>query len=672
MHNATRLDDGSISASGYFEGRDHQQASKSMDLLQQEYQRFLTSLLEEGHHSIVNPGSPHTSHEQNMYEDTGGSMSEPRLQVDESEVGEDIANSGRLQVVGVYDGCSMLNISTWHRLVNWLWTTLSEEHMSELQGILYLLRTNQSMMPTVNNSRHSGIAGSQLHIDLVRKYHKVIRSMSTKDISCLTQCFYLVNLFKSHEAYVEEFHKQGIATQTAHQKVNYLLYDVFNSELGTIVSQQMINNHVKEGWHWYEVLHIRETQHFGDGLLLLLPARGYADIARKTADSVWTFLLPQICNISPRIINLAITLQPIAKALQTKGTGHVDVALLRYELRSPTNLHELTRSHFNACLTSYPDLDVKDTLRTIGLLGRTDDPDRILAQARPDSYSRNLDDGLYDSHILQQSGDDVPRIDQRDIESPEGVVQASNNGNLQDDHPDGNDLQEGGDNSIQSDQRDVESVEGVAAISFPRFLILGTNAREDPIHSNNNLNDGIVVGLQSEVAQNREATDSGLMLPLRASIDRPDSHRFTRSKSSSARHGEHRISKPNKSKTHQKLTRMIRIPPTTISQLFQQSSSTDYSGTIPLMFPEFASGSMLQLPLLRIPPQSTSTHFSTGHSGNMEADGDNAYGRIVELESSPEPELDSEDERILCLFDKTPTSHTTSTPHDMIRNSNYG
>ncbi|RPA89514.1 hypothetical protein L873DRAFT_1849265 [Choiromyces venosus 120613-1] len=401
MHNTTRLDDGSISASGYFEGLDHQQASKSMDLQQQEYQRFLTSLLEEGSHSMVNPGSPHTSHEQNTYENAGGSMSEPRLQVAESEVGEDIANSDRLQVVGV-------NISTWHQLVNWLWTTLSEEHMSELQGVLYRLCTNQSMMPAVNNSRYSGIKGSQLHIDLVCKYNKVIRSTSTKDISCVTQRFYLANLFKSHGAYVEEFRKQGIATQTACQKVNHLLYDVFNSELGTIVSQQMINNHVKEGWHWYEVLHTQETQHFGEGLLLLLPARGYTDIARKTADSVWTFLLPEICNISPRIIDLAITLQPIAKALQTKGTGHVDVALLGYELRSPTNLHELTRSHFNACLASYPDLDVKDTLRTIGLHGRTDDPYRVLAQARPDSYSRNLDDDLYDSHILQQSRDDVP------------------------------------------------------------------------------------------------------------------------------------------------------------------------------------------------------------------------------------------------------------------------
>ncbi|RPA95433.1 hypothetical protein L873DRAFT_1320195 [Choiromyces venosus 120613-1] len=71
-----------------------------MDLLQQEYQRFLTSLLEEGSHSMVNPRSPHTSHKQNIYEDTGGSMSEPTLRVAESEVGEDIANSDRLQVVG--------------------------------------------------------------------------------------------------------------------------------------------------------------------------------------------------------------------------------------------------------------------------------------------------------------------------------------------------------------------------------------------------------------------------------------------------------------------------------------------------------------------------------------------------------------------------------------------
>ncbi|RPB00240.1 hypothetical protein L873DRAFT_1789165 [Choiromyces venosus 120613-1] len=89
-------------------------------------------------------------------------------------------------------------------------------------------------------------------------------------------------------------------------------------------------------------------------------------------------------------------------------------------------------------------------------------------------------------------------------------------------------------------------------------------------------------------------------------------------------------------------------------------SSTDYQGTIPLMLPEFASGSMLYLPLLFIAPQSTSTHLSIGYYSNMQAEGDNAYERIVKLESSPQPELDSEDERILCSFDKILTSHTIS------------
>ncbi|RPA93282.1 hypothetical protein L873DRAFT_1847268 [Choiromyces venosus 120613-1] len=330
-------------------------------------------------------------------------------------------------------------------------------------------------------------------------------------------------------------------------------------------------------------------------------AHGYTDIVRKTADSVWTFLLFQICNILQRIIDLAIALQPISKALQTIGTGHINVVLLGYELRLPTNLHELMRSHFNACLASYLDLDVKDTLRTIGLHGRTDDPERILPQARPHYYSRNLNDGLSDSHILQQSGDDVPPIDQRDIESPEGVVQASNNGNLQDDHYNGNDLQEGGDNSIQSDQSVVENVEGVAAISFPRFLTLGTSVREDPIYSNNNLNDRII--LVSQVQYDME--NNGYQSQIR-------------------------------------------------------SSSTHYRGTISLMLPEFGSRSMLQLPLLCIAPQSTSTHFSTRYCSNMQAESDNAYERIVKLESSPQPELDSEDEKILCLFDKTPTSYTIS------------
>jgi len=77
-----------------------------------------------------------------------------------------------------------------------------------------------------------------------------------------------------------------MTTQTARQRVNQLLLDIFRIEFRMPITQQVITNHLKEGCHWFEIANSRRTKHFADELLLLLPVDGYADVARKTSNSV--------------------------------------------------------------------------------------------------------------------------------------------------------------------------------------------------------------------------------------------------------------------------------------------------------------------------------------------------------------------------------------------------
>jgi hypothetical protein len=179
------------------------------------------------------------------------------------------------------------------------------------------------------------------------------------------------------------------------------------------VSVQKIQNQVKEGRHWHELLSCRATRQMGAGLLLLLPVSSFGDIVRKTTDPIWTFLLNTLPNLCPRILELAKALTPISEAIDTEGIGLITYPLLGYELRSPTNIHNLTRSELQACLNSYERLRIPNALRVIKSYRRGQNPDKIRELVRGDWERKNKRDG----NAFLQRADDVERSAQRQIKS---------------------------------------------------------------------------------------------------------------------------------------------------------------------------------------------------------------------------------------------------------------
>ncbi|PWW72998.1 hypothetical protein C7212DRAFT_347594 [Tuber magnatum] len=238
-----------------------------------------------------------------------------------------------------YEEQATLTLGAWSKLLEWIWSTLIEDHMSQLHGISQRLRSTRRHIP------HARLS--------------------------------LVELYREHISYAERLCSNGKTLQERQQVVNQVLYKIFNNNLKTKVSIQMINNHVKEGGYWYEVLDSKDTKRFGYRLLLLLPVRGYKDIAGKTSNPVWTFLLQQFLYVPRRVLALAKALQPIEKAIVMQGSGSVDIPLLGYELRSPINLHDLTTEQFAACIKSQPHIRIVDVFKAIQKDGRPDCPDRF-------------------------------------------------------------------------------------------------------------------------------------------------------------------------------------------------------------------------------------------------------------------------------------------------------
>ena len=195
-----------------------------------------------------------------------------------------------------------------------------------------MLRTPTFSPPDLTYQREGGKERSELQQALIRTCYHVMRSEDKQDLARIVQRYYLTRMYSAHSAYVEEYRGKGLALQRARQRVNEHLCHVFTKERGMALSIQTVKNHLKEGRHWYEILHTRETQNLGNGLLLLLPVQGYQDISRKTGDSIWQFLVPRIPSISPRLCQMALALEPLGKCLQVKGVGHVDVPLIGFEM----------------------------------------------------------------------------------------------------------------------------------------------------------------------------------------------------------------------------------------------------------------------------------------------------------------------------------------------------
>jgi len=403
------LHDGSISATGFFAGLDCDQAHRSFYLLHEEYRRFITQLggQPSRHCCTGNLGVDQ------LDADSGVEHGSPEpVEVQPPEDPEQKAyrelevfwgkrNWGRnFDLFNSYDGQTSRSFQVWNKLLEWLWASLSKEHMNHLLAILIRVWKNETSIPDITDAQDTGRPRSVLQQALIRSYYRVVRADYTQDVCVIAQRFYLVRMCKSHIAYVEEYRRKGMALQTAQERVNQHLYQVFNDELSTAVSLQTIKNHLKDGRHWAEILHTRQTAAFGYGLLLLLPVRGFSDLARKTANSVWQFLLPRIPSISRRIVEVAQALDPIAKAIHNKGIGNVDVPLIGYELHQATNLHDLLRPQFKTGLGSYPNLDIQPALTVIETKHRTSDPDRIVSLVQGAVVEETTDN---DSGILCQA-----------------------------------------------------------------------------------------------------------------------------------------------------------------------------------------------------------------------------------------------------------------------------
>ena len=130
------LDDGSISATGFFAGLDCDQAHRSFYLLHEEYRRFITQLggQPSRHCCTGNLGVDQLDADS----DVGHGTPEP-VEVQPQEDPEQKAyrelevywgkrNWGRNFVLfNSYDGQTSLSFQVWNKLLEWLWASLRKE-----------------------------------------------------------------------------------------------------------------------------------------------------------------------------------------------------------------------------------------------------------------------------------------------------------------------------------------------------------------------------------------------------------------------------------------------------------------------------------------------------------------------------------------------------------------
>ncbi|KAG0123703.1 hypothetical protein HOY82DRAFT_618876 [Tuber indicum] len=445
-----RLPDGCVSPTGYFDGLDRGQVSRSMELLHVEYQKFISSLPSEPGQSggpsqelvcRVGPNPTVTAGQSIDQESTcrkDGQHGNSRDQGSANNRGQ-VAKvetnsrelmqihrleaiwgkrqwSTRFDIYYHYEGPINLTISTWDRLLYWVWSSLSPQHMSFMHSVLFRLRTNSNAMSNIHYEGTTGKVQSRLQENVIRDYYRLHRSCTNHDIGRIVQRFHLAHLFHSHSAYVQHFHdSKRLPWQTTRRDVNIILVQAFTEELHIPVSVQTIRDQVKEGRHWNELLTSPVTRNMGNRLLLLLPTDDFSGIVRKTADPVWTFLVSQLSNICPKMLRLAQALSAIAAAIKTQGIGFITHPLLGYELRSPTNIHVLTRGEFDACLKFHHNLDIGNALDAIQSHGRDLDPNTIELLVSEDWERKNKLDGM----AFLQRAEEIGQSAQREIRALE-------------------------------------------------------------------------------------------------------------------------------------------------------------------------------------------------------------------------------------------------------------
>ena len=248
----TILQDGSISASGYFAGLDRDQAQHSFRLLHEEYGRHI------GQHD----GSPmgdccwsgqsadvevDESDARITHGDDGGGGDDNDEGADDTDADADAdadahadadadadadpdvdsekpkickaqmqdqrekqmyeeltifwgkRNWRRIfELYTLYEGPTELKVTWWNRLVSWLWSALSSEHMQSLQATLHMLRTPTFSLPDLTYEREGGKERSELQQALIRTCYRVMRSEDKQDLARIVQRYYLTRMYGAH------------------------------------------------------------------------------------------------------------------------------------------------------------------------------------------------------------------------------------------------------------------------------------------------------------------------------------------------------------------------------------------------------------------------------------------------------------------------------------------
>ncbi|KAG0127038.1 hypothetical protein HOY82DRAFT_542193 [Tuber indicum] len=395
---STTHDDGSSVIPQYFQGLNFNEGKLLMESIQRENQEFLHSV---NKNRSGGNASDVVEEQLGMYHIITDNSHGSIMMVDEitPEEVEDPTNSipdrkqqeyqkhridwgkrnwGHIfELFDKYEGDSTLTVPAWFKLLEWFWSTLSKPHMSELQGVLQRIRTIERRTAQNETYRANGTERTLEQQELIRAYNKIIRLENLENLNLINKRLWLVALYENHTSYSEKICGSGKMLQQRQQQVNQFIYQIFNREIMIQVTMQTIKNHIKEGRHWHEVLFGKETRSFGYGLLFLLPVHGYKDLARKTSNPVWTFLLQQIPPMSRRITDLAKAFHPIMKATDSQVSASVTVSLLGYELMVPIDLDNATGADFKACIRAYPNLHIKNTLKMIQIYGRLKEPQSI-------------------------------------------------------------------------------------------------------------------------------------------------------------------------------------------------------------------------------------------------------------------------------------------------------
>jgi len=422
-------DAGSLSAEGLFHGLNSKEASDSMELIQHEFERFMANR-EKGKGKAREDGTDIEEEDDSAIDDAADSrgLGMEEETGDEEEQGvqkgkytqeeryqhllafwEKRKWSQFFSLYKRYDAKAKFPLSQWNRYVNRFWATLTKDHMADQQDVLERIRTHSTIAAKVDETKYLPAARFELEEKVLRDYQKVLRSLNTEDISRISQRFTLATLYTSHYEYVKHLRSLNVTGQTASKTVNQILSNYFTERQGKPMSIQNIKNQVQAGRHWYELMTSSDTAHFGLGLVVLLPTRKFSNMA-FIADDIWTFLLKQIPQVPQIVLDLGVAMNSIGQAVQVEGIGNVTAPLLGYELRKAVDLPELNRDSFNACLATYPTLDIKAAYRTIKVAKRTTNPDRVQDLVQKEWERKNQ----RDAHEFLARADQVERSAQRE------------------------------------------------------------------------------------------------------------------------------------------------------------------------------------------------------------------------------------------------------------------